>query len=87
MINNIEFWQSLSSRRKTFVFKDRHIQETNIQALFDSDNAIFVRLDYWNKTLQALDVVQVVNIITSNEVDLAARQVERDIDIEQLDFL
>ena len=37
--------------------------------------------------MQALDVVQVMNMTASDEVDLAARQVERDIDTEQLNFL
>ncbi len=86
-MNDIEFWQSSSSRRKTLVFKDWHIQETNIWASFVSDNAIFARLDYWDETLQALDVVQVMNMTTSDEVDLAAWQVKRDINTEQLNFL
>lgn len=86
-MNNIKFWQSSSSWRKTFVFKDQHIQEMNIQASFVSNNAIFARLDYWNETLQVLNVVQVMNMMTSNEVDLAARQVEQNIDTKQLNFL
>ncbi len=32
-------------------------------------------------------MVQVMNMTASDEVDLAARQVERDIDTEQLNFL
>jgi len=37
--------------------------------------------------LQALDVVQVIDMTTLDKVDLAARQVERNIDTKQLNFL
>ncbi len=86
-MNDIEFWQSLSSRRETLVFKDWHIQEINSWASFISDNAIFARLNYWDETLQAFNVMQVMNMMKSDEVDLAAWQVEQDIDTEQLNFL
>jgi len=86
-MDDIEFWQPSFSQRETSVFKDRHIQGTDIRAPSVSGNAIFARLDDWDETLQALDVVQVMDMTASDEVDLAARQVERDIDTEQLDFL
>lgn len=86
-MDDIEFWQPPSSRRETPAFKGRHIQGTDIRAPSVSGNAISARLDYWDETLQALDVVQVMDMTASDEVDLAARQVERDIDTEQLDFL
>ena len=70
MINDIEFWQLSSSQRETFVFKDWHIQETNIWALFVSDNTIFARLNYWNETLQAFNIMQVMNMMTKTVVKL-----------------
>lgn len=59
----------------------------NNRASFISDNAIFARLDDWDEALQALNVVKFMNMMTSNEVDLATQQEEQDIDIKQLSFL
>lgn len=59
----------------------------NIRTSFVSDNAIFARFNDWDETLQAFDIVQVMNIMTSDEVDLASRQVEWDINTKQLNFL
>lgn len=86
-MNNIKFWQPPSSRTETLAFKDLQIEETNTRASFVSGNAISTRLHGWDETLQVLDIVQSVNITASDDVDLATQSVEREIDIEQLDFL
>lgn len=59
----------------------------NIWTSFVSDNAIFARFNDWDETLQALDIVQVMNMMTSDEVDLASQQVKWDINTKQLNFL
>ncbi len=51
------------------------------RSLSVSDNAMLVRLDDWDEALKVFNVVQFVNMTKS---DLTAQQVERDIDIEQL---
>lgn len=59
----------------------------NIWTSFVSDNAIFARFNDWDETLQALDIVQVMNMMISDEVDLASWQVKWDIDTKQPNFL
>jgi hypothetical protein len=86
-MNNIKFWQPPSSRTETPAFKDLQIEGTNTRASSVSGNAIFTRLHGWDETLQALDIVQSVDMTAPDDVDLATQSVEGGIDIEQLNFL
>ncbi len=86
-MDNIKFWQPPSFRTQTPAFDDLQIEGTNAWASSVSGNGIFPKLDDWDETLQALDVVQSVDMTAPNDVDLGTQSIERGIDIEQLDFL
>lgn len=81
-MNNVKFWQPLSSPTETLAFIGRQIEGMTTRSLFVSDNAMPVRLDDWDETLKAFNVVQSVDM---TKPDLTAQQAERGIDIEQLD--
>jgi len=86
-MDNIKFWQPPSFRTQIPTFEGLQIEGTNARASSVRGNAISARLDDWDETLQALDVVQSVDMTASDDVDLGTQSVERGIDIEQLDFL
>jgi hypothetical protein len=86
-MDNIKFWQPPSSRTPTPAFKGLQIEGPNTWASSVSGNAFSARPYRWDETLQVLDVVQFVNTTAPDDVDLATQPVEREIDIEQLDFL
>lgn len=86
-MDDIKFWQPPSSRTETPAFKGLQIQGTNTLASSVSGNAISARPHGWDETLQALEVVQFVDMTAPDDVDLATQPVERGIDIEQLGFL
>jgi len=86
-MDNIKFWQPPSSRTETPAFKGLQIEGTNTRDSSVSGSAISARPHGWDETLQALDIVQSVDMTAPDDVDLATQSVERGIDIEQLDFL
>lgn len=81
MINNVKFWQSLSSLIKTLTFINQQIEKMIIQSLFISNNTMLLKLDDWNKTLKVFNVMQFMNM---TKLNLTAQQAKWDIDIKQL---